>query len=577
MTQTVFFSWQGDTENRVGRSLIEDALERAIKALRSDAEVDPAHRELAVDRDRKGVPGTPPLMETIFAKIDVATAFVSDLTHVAVRDDGRRMPNPNVLMEHGWALKAVTWRAMISVMNTAYGHPKEHPLPFDLQHFAHPITFDCPAGADVETKAKARDALAKSLGLALRDILRDQDLKAARRPAAPAEPHPDDLALVGRLRGLITPALRQFLEQHTFGTPFRRSILSPLAEIGDDWVGAAFEFHDPVLQAGLADLRGKARILMSLVNERIFAMDRNPEMGWAKTDMDQRHGYRKETLDGIRAMDLAATELGQALDEFTRLARDRARPPIAPAAPAVETDRAEETGRETQLRAALDGLAADRNRGGLPELVRRPSVTLRLAPHAAMAGARLDPKAVAAAQLRFPPSSDVRVETGADARQWWSAGLPKILDQLNPETAWRMRLVRPGLLEYEATIGARIDDDPDIGVDGFWLEALIVRNLERMASILTDLGLGGSAVASITLDGTDDVFLTRPRGSGRRIRQPQVILPPVPLAGLDPPLAPALQETLDMIWLSGGWQDGSPSFQGETWAGYSDAALYRLD
>lgn len=333
MTQTVFFSWQSDIESRVGRSLIEDALQRAIKSLKADAEVNPADRHLTVDRDRKGVPGSPPLMETIFGKIDAATAFLSDLTYVGARDSGRRTPNPNVLMEHGWALKALTWRAMISVMNTAFGHPDEHPLPFDLQHFARPILFHCPADADAAAKAKVRDDLADSLRRALRDILNDEALKAARRPAAPAEPHPDDLALVEKLRGLVPPDLRRFLDQHSFGTPFRRAVLTPFTTLYDDWVGADFEFHNPELQAALKEVRAKAGALMRLVDTRIYLMDSNIEMGWPKTDHDLRYGISKETRGYIREMDGAATELGKALDNFVRLTRDRARRPAPPPSP----------------------------------------------------------------------------------------------------------------------------------------------------------------------------------------------------------------------------------------------------
>lgn len=333
MPHTVFFSWQSDIDSRVGRGLIEDALQRAIRALKADAEVNFADRNLAVDRDRKGVPGSPPLMETIFGKIDAATAFLSDLTYVGVRAHGRRTPNPNVLMEHGWALKAVTWRAMISVMNTAFGHPDDHPLPFDLQHFARPILFHCPADADNEAKAKVRDELANSLRLALRDILKDETLKAARRPPAPADPHPDDIALVQKLRALVPPALRQFLDQHSFGTPFKRALLTPFTTLRDDWVGAEFEFHDPELQVALQEVRTRAGALMTLVDTRVYAMDRNIEMGWPKTDHDQRYGISKETLGYIKEMDDAATELGKALDDFVRLARDRARRPATPPAP----------------------------------------------------------------------------------------------------------------------------------------------------------------------------------------------------------------------------------------------------
>jgi Molybdopterin-binding domain of aldehyde dehydrogenase len=46
-------------------------------------------------------------VETIFRKIDKAAAFVPDLTLVSERRDGRPTPNPNVLIEYGWALKSL--------------------------------------------------------------------------------------------------------------------------------------------------------------------------------------------------------------------------------------------------------------------------------------------------------------------------------------------------------------------------------------------------------------------------------------------------------------------------------------
>lgn len=140
---------------------------------------------------------------------------------------------------------------------------------------------------------------------------------------------------------------------------------------------------------------------------------------------------------------------------------------------------------------------------------------------------------------------------------------------MNPETTWRMRLVRPGHLEYQATIGERFDDGPDILVDGRRLEALIVRTLERMAEIADGLGLGGPAPVSIVLE-AEDVQLMQSRPGGRRIRQPEVILPTAALQGLAGPLAPLIQEQLDIIWLTAGWPNGSPSFGGGSWIGYDD-------
>jgi hypothetical protein len=95
MPSTVFFSWQADTETKVGRNFIERALERATARIGGDANVEEAVRDLSVDRDTKDVPGSPPIVDTIFRKSDSAAVFVPDLTFVGDRLDGRRTPNPN--------------------------------------------------------------------------------------------------------------------------------------------------------------------------------------------------------------------------------------------------------------------------------------------------------------------------------------------------------------------------------------------------------------------------------------------------------------------------------------------------
>ncbi|MFX7756055.1 hypothetical protein ABTJ91_20395, partial [Acinetobacter baumannii] len=86
-----------DTDNRIGRGFIQHALDRAIRAVNADADVDPADRNVQADRDTVGISGMPPLADTIFGKIDRAVAFLSDLTHVAKRAKGQLSPNPNVL------------------------------------------------------------------------------------------------------------------------------------------------------------------------------------------------------------------------------------------------------------------------------------------------------------------------------------------------------------------------------------------------------------------------------------------------------------------------------------------------
>lgn len=171
MKRSVFFSWQLDTATRVGRNFIERALQQALKLLAKDSEIAMPERELFVDRDTVGVPGTPPIVDTIFSKIDNAYAFVPDLTFVGTRIDGRPTPNPNVLVEYGWAVKSLGYGRLIPVMNVAFGEPTPENMPFDLRHLRNPITFNLPPDASDDAVAEGKANLAKALSKALSQIL----------------------------------------------------------------------------------------------------------------------------------------------------------------------------------------------------------------------------------------------------------------------------------------------------------------------------------------------------------------------------------------------------------------------
>jgi hypothetical protein len=109
MSNTVFFSWQSDRLPKEGRNFTQKALETAVQSIAQDITVEPAIREgLEVDKDTKGVPGSPPIVDTILKKIEAAAVFVPDFTFVGTRVRGEPTGNPNVLIEYGWALRCLT-------------------------------------------------------------------------------------------------------------------------------------------------------------------------------------------------------------------------------------------------------------------------------------------------------------------------------------------------------------------------------------------------------------------------------------------------------------------------------------
>lgn len=175
----IFWSWQSDTPGNIGRHFVRAALLEAIAELKGAEDIDEPttaeNREsMHLDQDRQGVRGSPDLANLIFSKILKAAVFVADVTPVATipaqneRPEKRNM-NPNVAIELGFALHALTDDRLLMVLNEHYGDRKY--LPFDLAHKGGPITYSLAPNPKPEESAAERHRLRRKLVEALRGFL----------------------------------------------------------------------------------------------------------------------------------------------------------------------------------------------------------------------------------------------------------------------------------------------------------------------------------------------------------------------------------------------------------------------
>src|SRR6185295_15374176 len=121
-------SWPSDLPAETNHSFVQSALEKAVESLHSAGEI---KVEPVVDRDTIGVPGSPDIAATVLGKIDNAAVVVCDVSIVHRTAQGKCIPNPNVLIELGYAWRALTPERVILVFNEAFGSANE--LPFDLR------------------------------------------------------------------------------------------------------------------------------------------------------------------------------------------------------------------------------------------------------------------------------------------------------------------------------------------------------------------------------------------------------------------------------------------------------------
>jgi hypothetical protein len=178
MKQIVFYSWQSDLPNPCNRGFIQEALENAAAAIKAD---DRIAIEPVVDRDTQGVPGAPDISSTIFSKITAADVFVADVS-ITGRGEKRATPNPNVLIELGYAFKALGYERVILVFNRAFGRIEE--LPFDLRT-RRVLVYEMPT--EGRQRGTERKSLEKQLDVAIRAAL-ERDRSADTSPPIPAIP-----------------------------------------------------------------------------------------------------------------------------------------------------------------------------------------------------------------------------------------------------------------------------------------------------------------------------------------------------------------------------------------------------
>ncbi len=83
------------------------------------------------DEATRGEAGAVNIASKILEKIEIADVFMADITPVTPSGAPRPCPNPNVLIELGYAVAELGWERVILLFNEAFGSLKTD-LPFDI-------------------------------------------------------------------------------------------------------------------------------------------------------------------------------------------------------------------------------------------------------------------------------------------------------------------------------------------------------------------------------------------------------------------------------------------------------------
>lgn len=157
-TFKIFYSWQSDLPGSKTRNFIRGCIDEAID-FAQETEAIEAERDEAT----MGTTGAPDIVATLFSKIDNCDLFIADLSSCFTEDQRheKKSPNPNVMVELGYAVKTLGWERVICLCNTDYGNE----YPFDIAH--NRITNFSLEG---KNKAEVKHDITKIIFTNIRDI-----------------------------------------------------------------------------------------------------------------------------------------------------------------------------------------------------------------------------------------------------------------------------------------------------------------------------------------------------------------------------------------------------------------------
>jgi hypothetical protein len=160
MKLNVFYSWQSDSPNNTNRGFIADCLKKSLKSIYKNNN---SVSEYVIESDSRDESGTPDIVSDIFSKIDKCDVFIADISIINSDYSGRKTPNPNVLIELGYASSVVGWGNIICFFNDDFGRKEE--LPFDIR-FRKPIGY-----STINNKAEAKKNLISMLERSIQNII----------------------------------------------------------------------------------------------------------------------------------------------------------------------------------------------------------------------------------------------------------------------------------------------------------------------------------------------------------------------------------------------------------------------
>lgn len=319
MSKTVkiraFFAWQSDLPKKTNTTAIKNSLEKISTELRNQ------NIELYIDLATRDSAGSPNIPDSIRDKIEKADIFIGDVSTInnglvmkALSILGykqRKVPNPNVTFELGYAASEVGWDRIILLFNECYGEVGDLPFDFDRHRLMRYSLFP-------QSQISAKKALLSSLKSGIVEIIKANPLKPAqKRGMNPAQlrRERDIKNLTWLLQTIHIPTLDEFIE----GIPhkFNEMIFFFFDEFNSITSSNLFHISDNKLSEVIRRLRDSWNSTLS--HEHLYVHDKKTRYFYFRSPFDRALTEAEEK--SIKEIESARREMLKSLKQLQEIVR----------------------------------------------------------------------------------------------------------------------------------------------------------------------------------------------------------------------------------------------------------------
>ena len=167
----VFWSWQSDHPSKIAKNFVKEAFHSSLKIMEENLDInfDSRPDEVKLDNDTKGLIGPVDILDELKKKIDACDHYLADITPVGRTEAGKALPNPNVMIELGYALKTKSIEQITFVANSHF-YKGVKDLPFDISKRRQPLCYKLRPNSKEEKIKRETNKFAQVLLQAIQSV-----------------------------------------------------------------------------------------------------------------------------------------------------------------------------------------------------------------------------------------------------------------------------------------------------------------------------------------------------------------------------------------------------------------------